>query len=388
MKIFMEGALKKNKKKRICFVCYRRFPDTNYEHYSKFTCKNGFDVSIISYLDSGQKKYELRDSRKVYRVNLPHKPEKRISRVVFTCKVINFLKTKKFDIIHIHASCRYFVLLKFFLPKNIKFIIHSTSYPIAKKKIKVIKKFILFSVQAIFLNKIIIQSEELKKKYLGIKSLKKTCVVPIGFNKKIMYPLKKNIKYRLRKILNIAENYSVLIYSGSMDKIRELDKLIFALAILKTFNCDFKMLLVGNGDNLNNIKRLVKKLDLDKSLIFTGRVKHNRMMYYYGLSDIGISFIPINDNFNFNPPLKTFEYLSCGLPTIATSTESNTKIITDGFNGILTSDDPVEISKKIFELTNNKTKQADLTKNAIKSIKAYDFETITKEYLIPIYNNM
>ena len=103
---------------------------------------------------------------------------------------------------------------------------------------------------------------------------------------------------------------------------------------------------------------------------------------FIGIADLGISYIPINENFNYNPPLKTFEYLACGLPLIATRTVSNCRIIKNGFNGILINDTPDDISNSIINLLQDKKMQAVLKKNARKSIMDFDFEYTFIYYLI------
>ena len=106
------------------------------------------------------------------------------------------------------------------------------------------------------------------------------------------------------------------------------------------------------------------------------------------MADIGISYIPINENYHYNPPLKTFEYLACGLPTIATRTESNCRIIKDGFNGLLINDTPDDVSNSLITLLRDKKKQSWLRENARKSIMAFDFEYITRSSLVPLYESL
>ena len=63
----------KHPEKNICYICYRRFPDTNFENYSKAVSESGYDVTIISYQDKDQKVSETRDNRKIIRIPLHEK---------------------------------------------------------------------------------------------------------------------------------------------------------------------------------------------------------------------------------------------------------------------------------------------------------------------------
>ena len=106
------------------------------------------------------------------------------------------------------------------------------------------------------------------------------------------------------------------------------------------------------------------------------------------LADIGLSYVPVNENYNYNPHLKTFEYLACGLPTVATNTVSNRRIIQDEFNGVLVDDDPAELADAVSDLLENETKREKLRGNARRSVVDFDFEAITQNTLIPLYREI
>jgi glycosyltransferase involved in cell wall biosynthesis len=269
-----------------------------------------------------------------------------------------------------------------------KFVYHTTSYPISNTRLQAQKDMIITFIQSLLMNKIIVQSEELKEKLIGIRGLKRTEVIPVGFNRKILYPIAENEKRRLRNLLNIHKNGPVLVYCGVIAKLRQLDRLMEAFKKVQTIFEDVKLVMIGDGNALEEIKTLASSLQIEKNMIFTGRIPHHEVVNYIGIGDIGISYIPINENYHYNPPLKTFEYLACGLPTVATRTVSNCKIIKHDFNGILCNDSPEDVLMSIVNLLRDKDKQTLLRKNARKSIMAFDFEHITKTKLIPLYESL
>jgi glycosyltransferase involved in cell wall biosynthesis len=377
-----------NKIKSVCFICYRKFPDTNFENYSHFVSENGYDVTIIAYQEDGQKQIEISGRRKICRVKLPQRPASIKSQLVFIIEVIKFLRRNSYTIIHIHHTCSYFVALKIFGKPCSKYVFHSTSHPISKSRWRNKKKMIAIFLQAIFMDSIIIQSDELKEKLLGIRRLKKTKVVPVGFNKNYFYPASENHKLTLREMLGIKDGKIILLYIGTISKVRQIDRLILAFDKIVRQDRTIQMFMVGDGYGLESFKALSQQLKINENIIFTGKVEHRSMRDYICAADIGISFVPINENFTYNPPLKTFEYMACGIPTIATKTESNRKIIVDGFNGVLVSAEPEEIAESILKLINDFEKQQFIKKNASKSIAAFEFEYITKRNLLPIYQQL
>lgn len=375
-------------KKKICYICYLRHPETNLEHYSRAVADNGFDVTILATSDTDQEVFEVLDGRKIYRIPLKGERKKRRTESSFILKAVKFLNKHNFSIVHIHSSCAYFALIRILSSNDAKFVYHTTSYPISESHLQAVKRMIFLFIQCLFMDKIIVQSEELKEKLIGIRNLKRSEIVPVGFNRNFFYPIGENEKRRLRTSVNIYENHPILVYCGVIAKRRQLDRLIETLARVHKIYDDITLLMIGDGNTLDEIKALARSLQIEKNIIFTGRIPHDKIVNYIAMADIGISYIPINENYNYNPPLKTFEYLACGIPTIATRTVSNCRIIKDAFNGILVNDTPEDVAMSIINLLKDKNKQAFLRKNARKSIMAFDFKHLTETRLIPLYEEL
>lgn len=378
----------KSAKPKICYICYRSSPETNLEHYSKAVADSGFDVTILATSDTGEETFEVFDGKKIYRIPLKGERKKRRTRLSFILKAVRFLNKHDFSIVHIHSSCVYFSLIKMLTSNRAKFIYHTTSYPISSSYLKAVRRMIFLFAESLFMDRVIVQSEELREKLIGIRNLKRTEVVPVGFNRKFFYPIGENEKRIMRSSLNIHKNHPVLVYCGVIAKLRQLDRLIEAYERVHQIYGASKLLMIGDGNALEEIKALAHVLKIEKSIIFTGRIPHDEVVNYIGMADIGVSYIPINENYHYNPPLKTFEYLACGLPTIATRTESNCRIIKDGFNGILVNDTSEDVAMAVIGLLQDKNNQALLRKNARKSIMCFDFEYLTKTRLIPLYEEL
>ena len=200
--------------------------------------------------------------------------------------------------------------------------------------------------------------------------------------------MNKETKINNKKRLYIDKDYPLLVYCGSIAKLREINKLLEGFKTASLLIRNIKLMMIGDGDALQDMKELAKNLKIDKQVIFTGKVDHQKLNNYFTAADIGISYVPVKIKYNFNPPLKTFEYLACGLPTIATNTLSNKKIIRNGYNGLLIQDTTEEIAKAIIGLIKNQKMQDIFKKNARVSVLENDFDYITKRNLIPLYQKL
>lgn len=382
--------MNKNSKKKICYISYRKLPSTVIDNFSKAVHDSGYDVSLITLRNPEEPGFEINNGRKIYRISLlkDYPRTSRRNSLKFISKVIPILNRNRFAIIQITTSCPYFILFKLFTFFYAKSIYHILSYPISNAFIRSLKKMLITSIQCYFMDKIIVQSEELKKNWIGLSKVEKAIVIPVGFNKREFFPIEPIQKLRIRTELDLRDNQPVLVYSGSIAHHRKITNLITAFKKVAEIYEDVKLLMIGDGDALSDLRDLAKMMNLGKSIIFTGRVPYCKVCNLISMANIGISYIPINRNYNFNPPIKTFEYLACGLPTIATKTESNSKIITDGFNGILVGDTPDDLANSINKLLVDKDLQSHLSNNARNSIMGFDFANITQKNLIPLYKEL
>jgi glycosyltransferase involved in cell wall biosynthesis len=92
-----------------------------------------------------------------------------------------------------------------------------------------------------------------------------------------------------RKILNIPEKSFVMFHSSRIDPVKQIDKLIEALAKIKQL--DFKLYLSGNGDqeNLDALNQLIQTNGLEDKVHFIGYVDKVTLKQYYLASDLFLS---------------------------------------------------------------------------------------------------
>ena len=92
---------------------------------------------------------------------------------------------------------------------------------------------------------------------------------------------------------------------------------------------------------------MITKYDANDCIHLIGKVPHDKLSTYFDLSNVGLSFVPITEYYNDQPPTKTYEYCLSGICCIATATRINKNLINKR-NGILI-DDTVESIKKGIE---------------------------------------
>jgi len=156
-------------------------------------------------------------------------------------------------------------------------------------------------------------------------------------------PIDKN---HLKEKLGIPQEKIVLLTVSRLVLWKRVDRSIRALNELKDKDKYF-LLIVGEGDERDNLEKLIKELDLTSNVKLTGAVKNEDVYKYMQLSDIFLSFYDLS---NVGNPL--LEALALEKPIITYNVGDTNKVINET-NGILLDDvSPKNIAKAIDEINN------------------------------------
>ncbi len=179
-----------------------------------------------------------------------------------------------------------------------------------------------------------------------------------------------------------------LLYVGTLSG-RDIEKTVKGLAIFKKAHPDVAIHydIVGDGYNneLNMLKDLTKELNITDSVTMHGFKPHTEIKEILDKCNIGVSFVPITECYNHQPPTKTYEYILSGLYTIATGTYCNKEIITPE-NGIIIQDTEEDFAKAINYISQN----SNQFKSAIirETLTESTWGNIVKNYLLPCLNKI
>lgn len=140
-----------------------------------------------------------------------------------------------------------------------------------------------------------------------------------------------------------------LLYVGTFDN-RRIDKTIKAVSTFRNQHPDIPITydIIGNGNHgeLEQYRKLVDELGICNIITLHGRVPNTELKPYFDKTNVGVSFVPITDYYNIQPPTKTFEYTLSGLYTIATRTTENAIVVNPNC-GILIEDTEEDFVKAL-----------------------------------------
>jgi len=106
------------------------------------------------------------------------------------------------------------------------------------------------------------------------------------------------------------------LYQGDISLARGLERFVEALTYLPP---NYRLLMAGNGPDLERLKELGEPLSKEGRFAMLGRVPHKLLPAVNARADVGIVTYPYEGLNNiYCAPNKLFEYAQAGLPVIAT----------------------------------------------------------------------
>jgi|WetSurMetagenome_2_1015567.scaffolds.fasta_scaffold07141_6 glycosyltransferase involved in cell wall biosynthesis len=140
------------------------------------------------------------------------------------------------------------------------------------------------------------------------------------------------------------------------------------------------LLIIGSGDAMNDIKKKVSTLELNEKVTFLPQMPWTEMMKYTKACDAGLSLDKDSClNQRYSLPNKLFDYLSAGIPVVASPLPEISKIIKEFNCGIITDEvSATSISETLIKLRDDRALLLTLKKGAIKAseILTWEMESI------------
>ncbi|MCA0151874.1 glycosyltransferase family protein [Winogradskyella vincentii] len=344
--------------KSVLIVSKRQYGyHTDSYELAKFLARE-FDVHYFCF-DAYQERIEGNGVNVIYVSSKGHYLIKALRFIRYAIKEVK--KDYSFRFMVYFSFCS---LVRLFSRKRVVLDIRTGSIQESKIQRKVDNWFRGF--ESIFFNRVTIISKGLREK-LNIP-VKKTYILPLGAN---------SISKVIKKF-----DYPRLFYIGTFYNRNIQDTIIGLSIFLKKFNhlkidVSYDIVGSGSGSEILELKKLVKRLNLEKNVVLHGRLNHNQARQFFDVCNVGISYVPLTTYFNHQPPTKTFEYILSGIACLATKTHENERLI-GKINGILHEDSPEGFALGLEEIYSSFANYD--SKVIANSLPEYNWESIFKRF--------
>ena len=136
-----------------------------------------------------------------------------------------------------------------------------------------------------------------------------------------------------------------IAYCGTVSSYKDgVDLLIRAFAVFCKGNADYKLYIIGSFNSSQGeitIKQLVKQLDIEEKVVFTGKVSFKEIPQLLFDAEMMALARPNNLQARYGFPTKLGEYLATGNPVVVTTVGDIPKFIEDKKNGLLAAPDDI-----------------------------------------------
>lgn len=154
----------------------------------------------------------------------------------------------------------------------------------------------------------------------------------------------------LRRSLNLMPHHRIIVYIGSMSLTSHaVDLLLEAFAQVQIQEPDALLLLIGSGEDIDYLKQLSQKLNINDFVRFVGRVPVDNIPFYYRLGELTVD--PLLDSLpaQSSLSLKLVESIVAGVPCVTADIGDRRSIV--GSAGIaVTPNDAAALAKGILTI--------------------------------------
>jgi len=175
----------------------------------------------------------------------------------------------------------------------------------------------------------------------------------------------------LRKKIGIRDDQKIVLYVGRLAKEKSIDFLLHSFKIIADKDKSCVLVLVGHGksNDVKYFKSLVKELDLEKNVYFTGAFGQDEIAKAYV---DGYVFVFASDS--ETQGMVVLEALAAGVPVIAVKDKALEGTVVDGENGILTNRDYNDFANEVVAFLNNQSLRDQMSVKSKQSVQRFSIE--------------
>ena len=362
--------------------------------------QKGINIDVVAPGDANYKAFEVIDNVKIHRftyffqrnlqklaygAGIPTNLRKSfLAKLQVPFFALSFLiKTiriaKKCDLIHAQWIATGFIglLAKKFVKKKVIVTVRR----VAKTGfMNYVNKYVLKNADYVIFNSNYTMRESLK---IARPKAYSTIWNPINC-KKFRPDIKSNLKRELK-----LEGKRIIFSMGLLVEKKGFSYLIKAIQEVIKYNKNVVLVIGGHGTEESNLKKLVRKLNLEKHVIFVGKISSDKTPLFYNVADIFVLPSIVDRNGETETlGVVLLEAMACEKPVIASRVGGIPDIITKECGILVKQKDPSQLSKSIIKLLGNSRLRNKMGKKGRKRIESNFIWGKTGSKMLEIYEKM
>lgn len=369
-------------------------PDINGVATSSFILRNALEAlghEVIVITTELKKGDEYEDIGNVYRlsgIEVKQLYDYRLAQF-FSLKAMHMLKNMHLDVIHIQTEFSVGIFGKIvarLLNIPVVYTYH-TQYedyihyaPVIGKMgvMQPILKKVAGKVSQIYgddCTELIAPSSKTKEMLEGYGIKKNIYVIPTGLelNRFEKNAINTNHLAEVKEECGIHDGLFTLIFLGRIAPEKSIDLIISSLPMIIEKNKNIRLVIVGGGPGLEDLKQLSQELEVSDYVYFAGPKPSYEVPYYYHASDAFVSA-----SISETQGLTYIEAMAASLPVLARFDKNLEGIIQDGSNGLFF-DSAKQLANHVIGWMNQDL--TEIKEQAYRDSRQYGSEIFAKNVL-------
>lgn len=181
----------------------------------------------------------------------------------------------------------------------------------------------------------------------------------------------------------------VLAFIGTFFKYEGLHYAVDAMKEIIKQRDDIHLLLVGAGNEMDNLQRQVKEQNLSESVTFVGRVPFEQVSRYYSLADLMVFPRESIRLTELVTPLKPLESMAQYKPVIASDIGGHKELIENDKTGFLfEADNAKALADKVLETIDNSELLTHVSEQGLTYVREERNWLNTAKQYLPVYERL
>ena len=210
-----------------------------------------------------------------------------------------------------------------------------------------------------YCDRIVSVTDKLRDELVRLYSIPedKVYVINNGANTDVFKPLDSE---QTKAELGLENSKKYVCFVGHLAAWQGVEFLIHASPLILEKCPDARFLVVGDGVMKDKLLEITSGLGLSDKFTFTGRIPYERVPLYINAADVCVApFIKERNSKIGLSALKTYEYLACGKPIVASSIPGVKDLIEFSGGGIsVTPENPEELAAAVVRLLSDENTRA------------------------------
>jgi glycosyltransferase involved in cell wall biosynthesis len=366
--------------------------DNRVRRYAEALARRGDQVDALAVGHAGQPPVEVINGVRVFRLQSRVRDEK--GPVSYLLKILLFFFRstwflfkrawrEPYDLIHVHNLPDFEVFATFFQRIRGTRVIHDMHEVVPEfyaSKFHIGEHSLIFRLLALvervsiaFVDHVIVVNHLVQETVLNRRSVRpEKCSVILN------YP-DTRIFRRVARDERSGGDF-VICYPGTLSRHQGVDIAVEAVALLREKAPGLKFLIIGDGPERENLKRLIAERNLEDRVSLTGLIPLERVAEVMATIDLGVVPKRKEGFGDIAFSTKIMEFMAMGVPVLASRTRIDEFYFGDRLVEFFQSGNAAEMAEKILALMEDKERVAALRSMSAEFIAENSWTVKQQEY--------